>query len=335
MLKVGINGFGRIGRLAARIILQKHQDKLALAAINTSGSVDNHGWAHLFKYDTAYGQYPGEVKANGDNLVVDGVSIALLAQRDPAAIPWGKYGVQVVIESTGAFETQEEIQKHLRETVKKVVLSAPAKGESNVETIVIGVNEEKRVGKNLISSASCTTNCIAPVTKVILDKFGIKKALLTTVHAYTSDQELQDGSHHDLRRARAAAANIVPTTTGAAKTAAKTLPALINKFDGLAIRVPVLTGSLSDITYLVERPTTIEAVNQAFVEAAQGKYRGILEVTNEPIVSSDIIGNPASAIVDLSLTKVIDGDLVKVIAWYDNEWGYANRLVEEVAAAYL
>jgi glyceraldehyde 3-phosphate dehydrogenase len=332
MIKVGINGFGRIGRVAARIILQKFSDQLELAAINTSGSIDNAGWAHLFKYDTAYGQYPGKVGIEGDSLVVDGVKIPLLAQPDPAQIPWGTYGVQVVIESTGVFRKKEDIEKHLRDSVQKVVLSAPVKGEGEVTTIVIGANDAAREGQKLISSASCTTNCISPVARVILENFGIKKALLTTIHAYTADQELQDGSHKDLRRARAAAANIVPTSTGAAEAAALALPHLKGKFTGLALRVPVITGSLSDLTFVVEKPTTVEAVNQAFKAAAQGQLKGILEVTDEPLVSSDIIGSAASAIVDLPLTQVVDGDLVKVVAWYDNEWGYAHRLVEEVIA---
>jgi len=332
MLKVGINGFGRIGRLAARIILSKYKNKLDLAVINTSGSVPAASWVHLFKYDTAYGKYGGEVFCEGENLVVDGKRISLLAQRDPALIPWGNYGVEVVVESTGVFREKKEVEKHLRDSVRRVVLSAPGKGEEEIKTIVIGVNDSERADEKIISSASCTTNCVAPATKVILENFGIKKALLTTIHAYTPDQELQDGSHKDLRRARAAASNIVPTTTGAAKATAKTLPALAGKFDGTAIRVPVLVGSLSDITYVVERQTTVKQINEAFKKATEGKLRGILEVTSEPLVSSDIIGKEASAIVDLTLTKVIAGDLVKLVAWYDNEWGYANRLVEEVLA---
>lgn len=333
MIKVGINGFGRIGRLAARIILQKHQDKLELAAVNTSGSIDVKGWAHLFKYDTAYGKYPGKIEVDGDSLIVDGVKIPFLAQSDPFLIPWGDYGVETVIESTGVFRHEEDLKKHLRDSVKKVVLSAPAKGEGEVQTVVIGVNDSKRQGKDLVSSASCTTNCISPVTRIMLANFGVKKAMLTTIHAYTSDQRLQDGSHKDLRRGRAAAVNIVPTSTGAAKATTLTLPDLAEKFDGLAIRVPVLVGSLSDLTYLLGKPTTVEEINQAFIKASQeNNYKNILAVTKEPLVSSDIVGRPESAIVDLSLTRVVDGDLVKVVAWYDNEWGYANRLVEEVVA---
>jgi len=332
MIKVGINGFGRIGRLAARVILSKYKDKLDLAAINTSGSVDAASWVHLFKYDTAYGKYESEVACEGENLVVDGKKIPLLAQRDPALIPWGEYGVEVVIESTGVFRKKQDIEKHLRDSVKRVILSAPGKGDEEIKTIVIGVNDKERGDEKITSSASCTTNCVAPVTKVILENFGIKKALFTTIHAYTPDQELQDGSHKDLRRARAAASNIVPTSTGAAKATAKTLPALAGKFDGMAIRVPVLVGSLSDITYVVEKQTSAEEINEAFKKAADGELKGILEVTSEPLVSSDIIGSQASAIIDLSLTKVVGGDLIKVVAWYDNEWAYANRLVEEAVA---
>lgn len=334
MLKVGINGFGRIGRLAARIILSKYKDKLDLVAINTSGSVEAASWVHLFKYDSAYGKYKGEVTCAGENLVVDGKKIPILSQRDPALVPWGDYGVEVVIESTGVFREKKDIEKHLRDSVKRVILSAPPKGEGEIDIIVIGVNDDKRGDQKIISSASCTTNCAAPVSKVILQNFGVKKAMLTTIHAYTADQELQDGSHKDLRRSRAAASNIVPTSTGAAKATAETLPQLSGKFDGMAIRVPVLVGSLSDITYVVEKRTAVEEVNEAFKKAVKDpSYKGVIEVTSEPLVSSDIIGKKASAIVDLSLTRVIGGDLVKVVAWYDNEWGYAERLVEEVLAA--
>lgn len=333
MLKVGINGFGRIGRLAARIILSKYKDKLDLVAINTSGSMEAKSWVHLFKYDTVYGKYKGNVLVEGESLVVDGKNIPILAQRDPILIPWGDYGVEIVIESTGVFRQKQDVERHLRDSVKKVVLSAPPKGEGGVQIIVIGVNDDKRGDQKLISSASCTTNCVASVTKVMLQNFGIKKAMLTTIHAYTSNQELQDGSHKDLRRGRAAAANIVPTTTGATKATVKTLPELAGKFDGIAVRVPVLVGSLSDLTYVVEKQTTVGQVNEVFRKAASDpNYKGVLQVTEEPLVSSDIIGSEASAIVDLGLIRVVDGDLVKIVAWYDNEWGYANRLVEEVLA---
>ena len=332
MLKVGINGFGRIGRLAARIILQKYQNKIDLVAINTSGSMGVSSWAHLFKHDTVYGRYSGKVFHENENLVVDNKKIPFLAQQEPNLIPWGDYDVETVIEATGVFRTEKDMKKHLRDTVKRVILSAPAK-EGEVKTIIIGVNDNERGEGKLVSSASCTTNCIAPITKVILENFGIKKAVLTTIHAYTADQELQDGSHKDLRRARAAAANIVPTSTGAAKTSIKALPVLKGKFDGLAVRVPVIVGSLSDLTYLVEKPTSTEAVREAFKAASQNPiYKNVIEVTEEPLVSSDIVGKQASAIVDLGLTQVVAGDLVKVVAWYDNEWGYANRLVEEVLA---
>lgn len=329
MIKVGINGFGRIGRLAARIILTDYKGRIDLVCINTSGRMETAGWAHLFKYDTVYGRHNGKVEVKGNNMVVDGKAIPVLGEPDPAKIPWGKYRAQVVIESTGVFRKEIDIRKHLQETVKKVVLSAPAK-EGNVPMYVIGVNEDKLANEEVISCASCTTNCVAPVTKVIDKNFGILKAFMTTVHAYTSDQRLLDGSHKDLRRARSAALNIVPTTTGAAKATANVYPAVKDIFDGLAIRVPVVTGSLTDFTFVTKAKTSIDKVNKAFEKAAKDDLKEILEVTNEPVVSSDIIGLKASALIDLSLTNVIDGDLVKVLAWYDNEWGYVHRLIEEV-----
>lgn len=328
MIKVGINGFGRIGRLATRIILTKYQQELDLVCINTSGKINTAGWTHLFKYDTAYGKYKGEVKAENDQLVVQGKLIPVSGIREPKDIPWEKYGVQIVIESTGIFLKKEKVGQHLRGTVKKVIMAAPPKDET-IPMYIIGVNSDKIGQEKIISCASCTTNCAAPIVKVIEENFGISKALMTTIHAYTSDQELLDGSHKDLRRSRAAAANIVPTTTGAAKSVGEVYPAVKDKFDGLAIRVPVITGSLTDFTFVTKKRTNQEEVNNIFSKAAQGNLKGILAVTNEPIVSADIIGLEASSLVDLSLTKVIDGDLVKVIAWYDNEWGYANRLVEE------
>lgn len=329
MIKVGINGFGRIGRLATRVIFKKYKKQIKLVCINTSGKIDTAGWAHLFKYDTAYGQYLGKVGVKNDKMVIDGVSIPVLGERDPAKIPWGKYGTQIVIESTGVFRTAEDAKKHLRETVKKVIISAPPK-DGQIPMYIIGVNEEKIGDEKVLSCASCTTNCVAPVAKVIDEAVGVKKALMTTIHAYTSDQELLDGSHKDLRRARAAAANIIPTTTGAAEATGEVYPPVKGVFDGLAVRVPVITGSLTDFVFVTKKKTTIEEVNQAFKKAAEGKLRGILGVTEEPIVSSDVIGMELSTLVDLSLTNVIGGDLVKVIAWYDNEWGYVQRLVEEV-----
>jgi len=351
MVKVGINGFGRIGRIAFRIWLLKHTSEMDIAAINTSGSMDVDGWAHLVNYDTMYRRFEYEVKSEkeattplrqgfegqGDNPLIGylligekNIKIPVLAQRDPAKIPWGKYGVDVVIESTGAFTKEEDAKKHAVGGAKRVVLSAPAKG-GNVGTFVLGVNEA-RGDAEVISNASCTTNCVAPVAAVIHSAFGIEKALLTTVHSYTDDQNLQDNSHKDLRRARAAAENIIPASTGAAVATTETIPELKGLFDGMALRVPTATGSISDFTFLLKKNVTVEEVNNSLKKASKDNaiYRGILDVSEEPLVSSDIIGRSESAIVDLSLTQVVAGNLVKVFAWYDNEWGYANRLVEQV-----
>lgn len=346
MAKIGINGFGRIGRLAFRIWLSKHTHEMEIAAINTSGSMTAEGWAHLVNYDTVYRKFEFEVvgesvkepKAATDEdpligylkVVGKDYKIPLLAQRDPAKIPWGKYGVEVVIESTGAFTKEEDAKKHAVGGAKRVVLSAPAKG-GNVSTYVLGVNEYKGEGE-VLSNASCTTNCIAPVAAVLHSAFGIEKALMTTVHAYTDDQNLQDGSHKDLRRARAAAQNIVPTSTGAAIATTETIPELKGLFDGMALRVPVVTGSLTDFSLLLKKNVTVEEINEALTKAANDNalFKGILAVSNEPLVSSDIIGRSESAVVDLGLTQVVGGNLVKVFAWYDNEWGYANRLIEQV-----
>jgi len=344
MVKVGINGFGRIGRLAFRIALTKHAEELQIAAINTSGSVDTKSWAHLVNYDTTYRKFEKEVQAEEikdakeisdaepqiGEFTVDGIKIPILAQRDPEKIPWATYGVEIVIESTGKFVTEEDAKKHAKGGAKRVIISAPAKGE-NVGTYVLGVNEFDGQG-TVLSNASCTTNCIAPVAAIIHSEFGIEKAMMTTIHGYTDDQNLQDNSHHDLRRARAAAANIIPTSTGAAVATTETIPELKGLFDGAALRVPVMTGSITDFTLLLRQEVTVEGINKALKEAAENNYlyKGILGVTEEPLVSSDIIGRSESAIVDLSLTQVVGGNLVKVFAWYDNEWGYANRLVEQV-----
>ncbi|MBI2590397.1 MAG: type I glyceraldehyde-3-phosphate dehydrogenase [Candidatus Blackburnbacteria bacterium] len=341
--KVSINGLGRIGRLAFRIGLTRHADELEFVAINTSGSMKAAGWAHLINYDTTYRKFEKEVgfeevkepeKVNDEDplfgyLVVDGVKIPLLAQRDPERIPWSKYGVDVVIEATGKFVTAEGAKKHAVAGAKRVVISAPGKGE-NVPTYVLGVNEYD--GKaEVLSNASCTTNCVAPVAAIMHAKFGVEKALMTTAHAYTDDQRLQDNSHEDLRRARAAAENIVPTSTGAAISTTETIPALKGLFDGRALRIPVTTGSISDFTFLLKKEATVEEVNTAFKEAEQHPlYKGILVTSGEPLVSSDIIGRTESAIVDLGLTQVVGGNLVKVFAWYDNQWGYTCRLVEQV-----
>lgn len=344
MVTIGINGFGRIGRLAFRIAVSKHADEIKIGAINTSGSMDASGWAHLVNYDTMYREYEYRVQGIGDsgtnidtkigNLLIPerNVDVPLLAQRDPALIPWGKYGVDVVIEATGKFTSEEDAKKHAVGGAKRVIISAPSKG-GNVGTYVLGVNElEGQIPEGqVISNASCTTNCVAPVAAVMHNAFGIEKAMMTTVHSYTDDQNLQDGSHKDLRRARAASQNIVPTTTGAAIAVTETIPALIGLFDGMSLRVPVATGSITDFTFLLKKDVTAEEVNNSFREAVKNPiYKGILAISDGFLVSSDIIGRSESAIVDLPLTQVVAGNMVKIFAWYDNEWGYANRLVEQV-----
>ena len=343
MVKVGINGFGRIGRIAFRIGLLKHSQELEFSAINTSGSMETAGWAHLVNYDTTYRKFEKEVKSEElkkpeeatdeepqiGNLIADGKKIPVLAQKDPSKIPWAKYGVDVVIESTGKFTSEEDAKKHAVGGAKRVVISAPVKG-GNVNTYIIGVNQYKGETE-ILSNSSCTTNCVAPVAAVLHAKFGIEKAAMTTSHAYTDDQNIQDGSHKDLRRARAAAQNIIPTSTGAAISTTETIPELKGLFDGRALRIPVLTGSITDFALILKKNVTVEEVNQAFKDAEKNPlYKGILATTEEPLVSSDIIGRSESAIVDLGLTQVVGGNLVKVFAWYDNEWGYANRLVEQV-----
>ena len=324
-INVAINGFGRIGRAAFKAIWLRFPD-LNIVAINDLG--DPATLAHLLRYDSVYGTTKQAVAANNQGLVINGKKIPVLAIKEPSELPWQKYQVDVVLECTGRFTKREDLEKHLAAGAKKVLLSAPEK-TGQVPIIVPGVNLDKvKKGDDIISCASCTTNCLAPVTKVIKESFGIKKALMTTVHSYTADQNLVDGPHKDLRRARAAALNIIPTTTGAAIAATVTLPALQGKFDGLAVRVPIPVGSLCDTVYLLNKKTTAAAVNKALEKAAQGKMRGIIEASSEELVSSDIVGNAHSAIVDLQNTRVVDGDLLKIVSWYDNEWGYANRLVE-------
>lgn len=344
-VKIGINGFGRIGRLAFRIGILKHLGEIEFSAINTSGSMTTSGWANLTNYDTMYRRFEFVVKSRelkdpkevtdddpkiGELLVPErDLIVPVLAQKDPAKIPWGKYGAEVIIEATGHFTDEEGAKKHALGGAKRVVISAPSKGE-NIGTYVVGVNEFKS-SPEVISNASCTTNCVAPVMAVLESYFGIEKAAMTTIHAYTDDQNLQDGSHKDLRRARAAAQNIVPTSTGAAIATTETIPSLKNKFDGMALRVPVATGSMTDFSVILKKKTTKDEVNNAFKEASENPiYKGILATSEEEIVSSDIIGRSESSIVDLPLTQVIDGNLVKIFSWYDNEWGYANRLVEQV-----
>ena len=326
MVRVGINGLGRIGRLALKAGLEKKG--LDFVAVNDLTDAETLG--HLFKYDSTFGIFPGEVKAKDNTLIIDGNEIKVFKEKDPASLPWKKLGVEVVIESTGKFRDREGAEKHLKAGAKKVIISAPAKGEDI--TIVLGVNEEKYDPEkhHIISNASCTTNCLAPVAKVLLDNFGIRKGLMTTIHSYTNDQVILDFPHKDLRRARAAALSMIPTTTGAAKATALTIPQLKGKMDGLAIRVPTPNVSLVDFVCELEKEVTREEVNNAFKKASEGKLSHILEYTEEPLVSRDFNGNPHSAIVDGLSTCVIEGNLVKVLAWYDNEWGYSHRLVELV-----
>ncbi len=323
--RIGINGFGRIGRNYFRAALAQGAD-LEIVAVNDLTSPE--ALAHLLKYDSVGGRLTESVEVKDGNIVVDGKAIKVLAERDPANLPWGELGVDIVIESTGFFTKAADAQKHIDAGAKKVLISAPASNEDI--TIVLGVNEGlyDPAKHNIISNASCTTNCLGPLAKVINDSFGIERGLMTTIHAYTADQNLQDGPHSDLRRARAAAINMVPTSTGAAKAIGLVLPELKGKLDGYAIRVPVPTGSATDLTVTVSRETTVEEVNAALKAAAETpELKGYLTYTDEPIVSSDIVGDPASSIFDSGLTKVI-GNQVKVVSWYDNEWGYSNRLVD-------
>ena len=327
-VRVGINGFGRIGRNVFRAAQAANADIEWVAANDLT---DSKTLAQLLKYDSILGRYPGEVEATDSGIRVDGKELKILAERDPGALPWGDLGVDVVIESTGFFTDRESAAKHLDAGAKKVLISAPAKGED--VTVVLGVNDDSydKDKHDVVSNASCTTNCLAPFAKVVNDAIGIKHGLMTTIHAYTSDQNLQDAPHKDLRRARAAAINLVPTSTGAAKALGLVLPELNGKLHGFAVRAPVPTGSLVDLTFEAERETTVEGVNEAFkAKADQGNLAGILRYTEDPIVSTDIVGDPFSSIVDGLLTAVIDGTLVKVVSWYDNEWGYSNRCVDLV-----
>lgn len=327
MIKVAINGFGRIGRLALRVGLDKYKDKMEFVAINTSGRIDVAGWVHLFEYDTVYGQYKGKVSVDGDNLVVDNISIPMMAVSEPKGLPWGKLGVDLVLECTGKFRKIEEADDHIEAGAKRVLLSAPPKGADD-GIFMMGINDKEAKDKKVFSNASCTTNCVGPVVKVMLKHFGIKKAGMTTIHAVTSGQRMVDNSHKDLRRARAGCFNIVPTTTGAAETTGKVIKEVKGLFDGISVRVPILTGSLTDFTFLTEKKTSIEEVNKAMKEAAEGELKGVLGVTDKPIVSSDIIGSEYSSLVDMGMTRVIDGDMVKLLSWYDNEWGYVVRMME-------
>jgi glyceraldehyde 3-phosphate dehydrogenase len=327
-VRVGINGFGRIGRNVFRAAYEKGAD-IEWVAANDIGDAETT--AHLLKYDSNYGPFPGKVQATNTGLRVDDKEIRLFAERDPADLPWAELGADVVIESTGLFTDRENASKHLEAGAKKVVISAPATDPD--VTVALGVNFDEaydRERHNVISNASCTTNCLAPVAKVVHDSVGIRHGLMTTIHAYTADQRLQDLPHKDLRRARAAAINLIPASTGAAKAIGLVIPELNGKLHGFAIRAPVPTGSVVDLTVEAERETTVEEVNAALEQAAKGPLEGILSYTKDPIVSSDIIKNQASSILDSSLTAVMDGTMVKVIAWYDNEWGYSNRVADLV-----
>lgn len=326
--RVAINGFGRIGRNAFKVAFER--DDIEIVGINDL--TDTKTLAHLLKHDSNYGAYNHEVSFDEQNIIVDGKPVRVYAEKDPAALPWGDQNVDVVIESTGRFVTAEAASAHLTAGAKRVVISAPAKG-GDVDTIVIGVNEDKLdTATAVISNASCTTNSIDLVMALLERDYGIEKAMLTTVHSYTASQDLQDGPAKDLREARAAAENIVPTTTGAATAVALTIPSLKGKFDGMSVRVPTSVVSLSDVTVLLKRDTTKEELNETFKKAAADPYyQGILAVSDEPLVSKDYVGNSHSGIVDLLLTNVVDGNLAKVVVWYDNEWGYSNRLVENVA----
>ncbi len=324
-INIAINGFGRIGRAALKVIWMRFPN-MNVVAINDL--TDAATLAHLLSHDSCYGSTNQKITATKDAIIVNGRKIPVLAIKEPSELPWKKLQVDIVLECTGRFTNKESLELHLKAGAKKVVLSAPAK-KGGVKIIVPGVNMDKVLKHDdIVSCASCTTNCLAPSTKVIKENFGIKRALMTTIHSYTADQNLVDGSHKDLRRARAAAINIIPTTTGAAIAAAETIPSLKDKFDGLAVRVPTPVGSLCDTVYLLEKKTTVEKVNRAFIKAAGGKMRGIIEASNDELVSTDIIGNSHSSIIDLKNTRIIGGDLLKVIAWYDNEWGYSNRFVE-------
>jgi glyceraldehyde 3-phosphate dehydrogenase len=324
--RIGINGFGRIGRQVLRAINERHQGKLEVVAVNDLTDAKTN--AHLFKYDTNYGRYPGTVEARDDALVVDGKAVRVFAQSDPSKIPWGEVGAQIVVESTGRFTDASKARAHLRDTVKKVVISAPAKGEDLM--VVLGVNERRYdpARHSVISNASCTTNCVAPLAKVLHDSFGIQKALMSTVHAYTNDQRILDMFHSDLRRARAAGMNIVPTTTGAARAVGVVIPELQGKVHGIAFRVPVSTVSIVDLVAVVDRDVKAEQVNAAFQDAASGPLKGILEYCEEELVSIDFKGNPYSCIYDAPSAMVIGGNLVKVMGWYDNEWGYSCRTAD-------
>ncbi len=325
-VKVGINGFGRIGRQVLKAIKEKYADEFDVVAVNDLFPPETN--AHLFKYDSNFGRYAGTVEVDGGDIVVDGDRIKVFAERDPANLPWGDLGVDVVVESTGIFRDRDGASKHIAAGAKKVIISAPAKGEDI--TIVLGVNEDKYdpAAHHIISNASCTTNCLAPAAKVVFDNWGIVKGVMTTIHSYTNDQKILDMAHKDLRRARAAALNMIPTTTGAAKALALVIPELKGKFDGISIRVPTPTVSIVDFVCELEKKATVETINAAFKAAAAGPMAGILGYTEEPLVSMDFKGDPRSSIVDGPNTMVMGGTMLKVLAWYDNEWAYSVRVTD-------
>ncbi|MGJ3648864.1 type I glyceraldehyde-3-phosphate dehydrogenase [Sphingomonas sp. GlSt437] len=328
-VKVAINGFGRIGRLVARAMLAQPDSGLELVAINDLADAKANAW--LFGRDSVHGKYPGTVAADGDDLVVDGKRIRVTKERDPANLPHAALGIDLVLECTGFFTDRASCEKHIAAGAKKVLISAPGK---NVDlTVVFGVNHDKLTAEHsIVSNASCTTNCLAPVAKVLNDAIGIERGLMTTVHAYTNDQKILDQIHSDLRRARAAAMSIIPTTTGAARAVGEVLPELKGKLDGSAVRVPVPDGSLIDLTFTPKRDTSVEEVNAVLKAAAEGALKGVLDYTDEPLVSADIVHTPASSTVDSLETAVIDGKLVRVVSWYDNEWGFSNRMVDTAKA---
>lgn len=325
--RIGINGFGRIGRQVLRIAFEHFPEEVEVLAFNDLGDVET--MAHLLRYDTNYGTFPGTVEVSGSDLIINGKTVKGFNEKDPSKLPWAELGVDIVIESTGVFRNKEKCQPHIDAGAKKVIISAPAKGEVD-RTIVLGVNDKdyNPATDHVVSNASCTTNCLAPAAKVIHEKFGIKKGVITTIHSYTNDQRILDLPHSDLRRARAAAMNIIPTSTGAAKAVALVIPDLKGKFNGMAVRVPTSTVSLVDGVFELERDTTTEEVRAALKAAAEGELKGILAYTEEPLVSSDFKGNSNSSIIDAEFTQVYDGNMLKLLTWYDNEWGYSFRTVE-------
>ncbi len=328
--RIAINGFGRIGSQAFKIAFEDHKDDLEIVAVNDPSPIEDS--VFKLKYDSVYGKFKHDVSSKGEDLIVDGVTIKKFGEREPELLPWKDLDIDVVLECTGVFRDKEGAGKHIQAGAKSVIISAPAKGDDAIGTYVMGVNHDKHDVKEqqIISNASCTTNCIAPVMYVLENTFGIEKAMMSTIHGYTADQRLVDGTHSDPRRARSAAINIIPTETGAAAATGLTIDSLQGKFDGMAFRVPVPVGSVSDITAVLKKDVTVEEVNKAFEEAAAtDRFKNIMGVTYDPIVSTDIIGNPLSSLVDLSLTMVVGGNLLKVISWYDNEYGYSHRLVEQ------